>query len=81
MLDWRLDSAEEIAAVMAARDALGDTSALLVANPLPVEKQLDPPVHDLALDGALRAAESAGIRGKECITFIGLSDSIIGSGR
>ena len=34
-LDWRLDSAEEIAAVMAARDALGDTSALLVANPLP----------------------------------------------
>jgi pseudouridine-5'-phosphate glycosidase len=31
-LDWRLDSAAEIAAVMAARDLLGDPAALLVAN-------------------------------------------------
>jgi pseudouridine-5'-phosphate glycosidase len=69
-LDWRLDSAQEIAAVMAARDALGDTSALLVANPLPATRQLDPAVHDRALDGALRAAESAGVRGKAVTPFL-----------
>ena len=31
---------------MAARDALGDAAALLIANPLPPEKQLDPALHD-----------------------------------
>jgi pseudouridylate synthase len=69
-LDWRLDSPQEIAAVMAARDALGDTSALLVANPLPAGRQLDPAVHDRALDGALRAAESAGVRGKDVTPYL-----------
>ncbi len=69
-LDWRLDSPEEIAAVMAARDALGDTSALLVANPLAADKQLDPAVHARALDGALRAAESAGVRGKAVTPYL-----------
>ena len=69
-LDWRLDSPQEIAAVMAARDALGDVSALLVANPLATDKQLDPAVHDRALDGALRAAESAGVRGKDVTPYL-----------
>jgi pseudouridylate synthase len=69
-LDWRLDSPEEVAAVMAARDLLGDESALLVANPLPPEKQLDPAVHDRALSGALAAAEAAGVRGKAVTPFL-----------
>jgi pseudouridine-5'-phosphate glycosidase len=69
-LDWRLDSPAEIAAVMAARDALGDTSALLVANPLPPDKQLDPAVHHQALNGALRAAAVAGIRGKAVTPYL-----------
>ena len=51
-LDWRVDSPEEIADIMAAKDAFGDPSALLVANPLPTALQLDPGV----LDGALREA-------------------------
>ncbi len=69
-LEWRIDSPGEIAAVMAARDALGDTSALLVANPLAADRQLDPAVHDRALDGALRAAEAAGIRGKAVTPYL-----------
>jgi pseudouridylate synthase len=69
-LDWRLDSPEEVAAVMAARDRLGDTSALLVANPLPGGQQLDPGVHDAALADALRAAEDAGIRGKAVTPYL-----------
>jgi pseudouridylate synthase len=69
-LDWRLDSPEEVAAVMAARDLLGNESALLVANPLPPDKQLDPAVHDRALSGALAAAEAAGVRGKAVTPFL-----------
>jgi pseudouridylate synthase len=69
-LDWRLDSPAEIAAVMAARDQLGDVSALLVANPLPPEKQLDPAVHDQVLTDALAAAESAGVRGKAVTPYL-----------
>ena len=69
-LDWRLDSPEEIAAVMAARDRLGDTSALLVANPLPPARQLDPATHDRVLAEALGAAEAAGIRGKAVTPYL-----------
>jgi pseudouridylate synthase len=69
-LDWRLDSPEEVAAVMAARDRLGDTSALLVANPLPPGQQLDPAAHDRALADALRAAEAEGIHGKAVTPYL-----------
>jgi pseudouridylate synthase len=69
-LDWRLDSPGEIAAVMAARDQLGDTSALLVANPLPPTRQLDPATHDRVLAEALAAAEAEGVRGKAVTPFL-----------
>lgn len=69
-LDWRADSAAQIAAVMAARDLLGDTAALLVANPLPPDKQLDPALHDRVLAQALAAASAAGIRGKAVTPFL-----------
>ena len=41
-LDWRADSPEEIADIMAAREAFGERAALLVANPLPPGRQLEP---------------------------------------
>lgn len=69
-LDWRLDSPEEIAAVMAARDRLGDTSALLVANPLPPARQLDPATHDRVLAEALVVAEAEGVRGKAVTPYL-----------
>ena len=69
-LDWRLDSPAEIAAVMAARDSLGDESALLVANPLAPDRQLDPGLHDRALAAALAAAAAGGVRGKAVTPFL-----------
>lgn len=69
-LDWRLDSPAEIAEVMAARERLGDSAALLIANPLPADRQLDPALHDRVLAGALSAAASAGIRGKAVTPFL-----------
>jgi pseudouridylate synthase len=69
-LDWRVESPQQIAAVMAARDQLGDTAALLVANPLPPEAQLDPAVHDQALADALKAADRDRIRGKAVTPYL-----------
>jgi pseudouridylate synthase len=69
-LDWRVDSAAEIADIMVARDALGDQAALLVANPLPASEQLDPAVLQAALASALADADAAGIRGKEVSPFL-----------
>ena len=69
-LDWRADTPEEIADIMAARSAFGEPSALLVANPLAPEDQLDPQVFGDALADALAAAASAGVRGKAVTPFL-----------
>lgn len=69
-LDWRADSPEEIADIMAAREAFGDQAALLVANPLPPGRQLDPEVLSGALETALAAAADAGLRGKAVSPFL-----------
>jgi pseudouridine-5'-phosphate glycosidase len=69
-LDWRVDSAAEIADIMVARDALGDQAALLVGNPLPASGQLDPSVLQAALTSALADADAAGVRGKEVTPFL-----------
>ncbi len=67
-IDWRADSAAEIAAIMAARDRLADRAALLVANPVPPELQLDPELHDRVLSDALAAAGE--VRGKDVTPFL-----------
>jgi pseudouridine-5'-phosphate glycosidase len=69
-LDWRADSPEEIADIMAARAAFGEQSALLVANPLPPDLQLDPGVLDGALKDALAVAADQGVRGKAVSPFL-----------
>ena len=67
-LDWSVPDGAAVAEVMAANDALGRRSAILVANPLPPERQLDPAVHDAALEQAL--AEASGLSGKEVTPFL-----------
>lgn len=69
-LDWRVDGPEEVAAVMAARDALGQRAGIVVANPLPEDQQLDPAVHDRALTDALRLADEQGLVGKDVTPFL-----------
>lgn len=69
-IDWRVESAEEVATIMEAQDRLNLTSAVLVANPLPKEQQLDPELHDRVLAEALADAQAAGIGGKEVTPFV-----------
>ena len=69
-LDWCVGSPQEIADIMAAREAFGEQSALLVANPLAPADQLDPEVLSGALEAALVAAADSGIRGKAVSPFL-----------
>lgn len=69
-LDWRAEDAFAVAAVMHSRDALGLRSGIVVANPLPPQKQLDPALHDEALAQALAEAEEQGLSGKEVTPFL-----------
>jgi pseudouridine-5'-phosphate glycosidase len=61
----RLDGIEQVAAVVAARRALGVAEALVVANPLPADRQVDPVLHDRVLHEGLASAAAAGIVGKD----------------
>ncbi|MDX6352784.1 MAG: pseudouridylate synthase [Streptomyces sp.] len=70
-VDWTLDSPQEAAAVMAAQDTLGGPpAALIVANPVPEDQQLDPALHDRVLADALAAAEREGIKGQAVTPFL-----------
>lgn len=70
-LEHRVDTPEEVAAVMAARTALGtDATALLVANPLPPDEQLDPDLHDRVLRDALAGAAAEGVHGKDVTPYL-----------
>lgn len=69
-LDWSVPDATTVAAVMASNDLLGRRSAVLVANPLPYEKQLDPQVHQNALRQALAEADRDGVTGKDVSPYL-----------
>jgi pseudouridylate synthase len=68
---WRVEAAEEVAEIVGARAELGtDDRAVVVANPLPPDEQLDPVLHDRVLSEGLIAAGAAGVRGKDVTPFL-----------
>ncbi len=70
-VEHRVETAVEVAEVMAARAASGtQTSALLVLNPVSAGEQLDPALHDRVLHAALDAAAAQGIRGKDTTPYL-----------
>jgi pseudouridine-5'-phosphate glycosidase len=69
-LDWSVESAAEVAAIMQAQDALGHRQGIVVANPIPLAQQWDPAEHDRILAQALAAADEAGVRGKAVTPFL-----------
>ena len=70
-VDWTVHAPEQVAAVMRAQDALGGhESALLVANPVARDQQLDPDLHDRVLAEALAAADREGVTGQAITPFL-----------
>lgn len=68
-VDWRCETPEEVAQIFAAAQGFS-AAALVVANPLPVDRQLDPGLHDTVLTYALGAAFEAGITGKAVTPYV-----------
>jgi pseudouridine-5'-phosphate glycosidase len=69
-VSWRVDSAGEAAAVVRARAALGGAGAIVVANPLPADEELDRGLHDRVLVAGMAAAARAGATGKDATPFL-----------
>jgi pseudouridine-5'-phosphate glycosidase len=68
---WRVESPAEIAEVLrAARQLDLGPGAVVVANPLPVDEQLDPALHDRVLAEGLAGLERDGITGKDVTPYL-----------
>jgi pseudouridine-5'-phosphate glycosidase len=68
---WRVDTPDAVAAVLLAGDRLRlGTAAVVVANPVSPDRQLDPELHDRVLAGALAAASRDGIRGAALTPYL-----------
>ncbi len=70
ILDWSLDSAEQVALAMKAQDELGHGQGIVIANPIPESKQWDPAEHDRVLEVAFAAAKKAQVTGKAVTPFL-----------
>ncbi|GAA1811639.1 pseudouridine-5'-phosphate glycosidase [Planosporangium flavigriseum] len=70
-LDWSVESSEEVARIMQARESHGVSRAgLIVANPLPADEQLDPELHDRVLADGLAGLARARIAGKAVTPYL-----------
>ena len=66
----RVESPEQIAALLRVHRELGAPSGILVANPIPADEQLDPTGLDAVVREAWAAAERAGISGQATTPFL-----------
>ena len=63
---WRVESAAEAAAVAYARSFLGtDSAGVVLANPLPEARQVDPVLHDRLVASGLAELAREGVSGKD----------------
>ena len=80
-LDWSVDTAAEVAAIMRSQDQLGHGQGIVVANPIPLDQQWDPAEHDRVLTEALALADEAGVTGKAVTPFLLLKIVELSGGR
>lgn len=69
-VDYNAQNEEEIARIIKAQRELGFSGGMLVANPVPEEYGMDYDFMEGIIDQALKAAEEAGVRGKNITPFL-----------
>ena len=69
-VDYRLDTAADIAEVMKTKWSLGIQGGLLIANPIPAEFALDTSTIDSIIEQANKEAHEQGISGKDITPFL-----------
>jgi len=68
---WRVESPEEVAAILAARDGVGTRDlGLVLANPIAPDDELDRDLHDRLLETGLAAAAREGVHGKDVTPYL-----------
>jgi len=67
---WNLHSVEDVVRVMASQDVIGAESALIVANPIATQDELDRALHDRVLEESLALANESGMHGQELTPFL-----------
>ena len=67
---WRVDSPEEAAAVVRGRDALGLPQALVLAQPVDPDHEMDPDLHERTLVDGLAEAARRRVTGKDVTPFL-----------
>jgi pseudouridylate synthase len=68
---WRVDSAAEVAEILAARDRVGTNGVgLVLANPIAPADELDRELHDRLLASGTAAAERDGVHGKDVTPYL-----------
>lgn len=69
-VDYRLDSAADIAKVLHAKWTMSLKGGMVIANPIPVEFAMSREVIDQAIEQSLHEANTQGIGGKESTPFL-----------
>lgn len=69
-VDYKVDSAEELAQAIKSKWDLKLNGGLVVANPIPKEFEIDYETINKAIDEAIEELEQKGIRGKETTPFL-----------
>ncbi|HHU03651.1 MAG TPA: pseudouridine-5'-phosphate glycosidase [Fastidiosipila sp.] len=69
-VDYKVESAEELAQAIKAKWDLNLNGGIVVANPIPEADELNSELITQAIDDAVREAEAQGIQGKESTPFL-----------
>lgn len=69
-LSCRVDSPEEVAAILAAKQQLGLRGGMVIANPIPEEYQMPPDVINRHVETALKEMDASGVSGKDATPFL-----------
>ncbi len=69
-VDYKVDSAEEMAKIIKAKRDNGLVGGILLTNPIPEEYEMNKEVIDSAIATALKKMEADGIKGKECTPYL-----------
>lgn len=69
-VDYRMDSASEIADMIYTKDQLGLKGGVLITNPIPEQHEFKKELIDEYIEEALRQADEQGISGKDTTPFL-----------
>lgn len=69
-VDYKVESAQEMAKIIKAKRDNGLVGGILLTNPIPEEYEMPKDVIDQAIETALKSMEKEGIKGKECTPYL-----------